>query len=68
MKKDLTDKNGKIKKVKPDPETEAGVAFLKMRAVYGKFETFEQLSRPTPVTRCLGKIETVKSRCVSDTI
>ncbi|CAG2246923.1 unnamed protein product [Mytilus edulis] len=65
LKKDLTDKNGKIKKVKPDPETEAGVAFLKMRAVYGKFETFEQLSRPTPVTRCLGKIETVKSRCSS---
>ncbi|CAC5357403.1 unnamed protein product [Mytilus coruscus] len=61
LKKDLTDKNGKIKKVKPDPETEAGVAFLKMRAVYGKFETFEQLSRPTPVTRCLGKTETIKS-------
>lgn len=64
--KDLTDKNGKMKKkMNPSPESEAGVAYLKITAVYGEFDSFENLKKPTIVTSYLGKTETIQSKSVN---
>ncbi|KAK3100746.1 hypothetical protein FSP39_024595 [Pinctada imbricata] len=59
--KDLTDSEGKIKKGTPDPKSEAGVAFLKIKAVYGRIDTFDVLSRIGLVTRWLDKTRTISS-------
>jgi len=68
LKKDLTDKNGKMKmkkKMNPSPESEAGIAYLKITAVYGEFDSFEDLEKQTKVTSHLGKTETIKSEWVN---
>ena len=69
LKKDLTDKNGKMKmkkKMNPSPESEAGIAYLKITAVYGEFDSFEDLEKQTKVTSHLGKRETIKSELASE--
>ena len=66
LKKDLTDRNGKMKKkMNPSPESEAGVAYLKITAVYGEFDSFEDLEKQTKVTSHLGKTEPIKSEWVN---
>nr|XP_034336655.1 uncharacterized protein LOC105330416 isoform X4 [Crassostrea gigas] len=57
--RDLTDVHGNIKKGTPDPKSEAGVAFLKIKAVYGKVDRFEALCRQTTVTRWLDEVKTI---------
>ncbi|XP_061188894.1 uncharacterized protein LOC133197070 [Saccostrea echinata] len=57
--RDLTDVNGKIKKGIPDPKSEAGVAFLKIKAVYGKIDTYDVLIRQSVVTRWLDRVRTI---------
>lgn len=66
MLRDLTDVHGNIKKGTPDPKSEAGVAFLKIKAVYGKVDRFEALCRQTTVTRWLDKVKTISHSEVSD--
>ncbi|KAJ8302939.1 hypothetical protein KUTeg_019335 [Tegillarca granosa] len=58
---DLTGADGKIKKNVPDPQSEAGVAYLKIKAVYGRIDTFEVLSRCNTVTRWLDSTKTISS-------
>ncbi|XP_048745844.2 uncharacterized protein LOC125658551 isoform X2 [Ostrea edulis] len=57
--RDLTDVNGKLKKGAPDPKSEAGVAFLKIKAVYGKIDKFEVLRHHTNVTKWLDRVKTI---------
>ncbi|XP_069113087.1 microtubule-associated protein futsch-like [Argopecten irradians] len=58
---DLTTADGKLKKHVPDLDSEAGVAFLKVKAVYGKVDTMAALKRLTAVTRMLDKVKTIKA-------
>ena len=53
------------KKMNPSPEAEAGVAYLKITAVYGEFDSFEDLGKQTNITSYLGKTETIKSEWVN---
>jgi hypothetical protein len=55
----------RLKQVNPSPESEAGVAYLKITAVYGEFDSFEDLEKQTKVTSHLGKTETIKSEWVN---
>ena len=64
LKGDVTTKKGRLIQVNFDPETDAGVTFRKMRAVYGKFNTLKDICRTTAVTRHLGKTETVTASMV----
>ncbi|XP_062582804.1 uncharacterized protein LOC134244562, partial [Saccostrea cucullata] len=57
--RDLTDVNGRIKKGIPDPKSEAGVAFLKIKAVYGRIDTYDVLVRQSVVTRWLDRVRTI---------
>ncbi|XP_060079931.1 serine-rich adhesin for platelets-like [Ylistrum balloti] len=58
---DLTTADGKLKKSVPDLESEAGVALLKVKAVYGKVDTVAVLSHLTAVTRMLDKVKTIRA-------
>jgi len=65
--KELTGRNGKIRTKQPDPDTEAAVAWNKIRAVYGPFSadvTPEQFRRQRSVTRMLGKTKQISCRSV----
>jgi hypothetical protein len=53
------------KKMNPSPESEAGIAYLKITAVYGEVDSFEDLEKQTKVTSHLGKTETIKSEWVN---
>jgi len=57
--------DGKIKKGRPDPASEAYVSFCKVHAVYGRIDRFEVLSRIQAVTHWLGKTRVLKARQVS---
>ncbi|XP_062567678.1 nuclear GTPase SLIP-GC-like [Saccostrea cucullata] len=59
--RDLTDVNGKIKKGVPDPKSEAGVAFLKIKAVYGRIDTYDVLVRQSVVTRWLDRVRPISN-------
>jgi hypothetical protein len=56
---DLPDKNGKIRRGTPDLKSEAGVAFRKIMAVYGRVDKLEILSLETSVTKWLGQVRTI---------
>ena len=59
---ELTGRDGQVKAYEPDPQSEAGVAWSKIRAVYGVFKdgvTHEQLTRNRAVTHWLGKIKRI---------
>ena len=62
---DLTGLDGTIKKNVPDPASDAYVSYCKVRAVYGRVDTFPVLSRITSVTHWLGRVRVIKSSNVS---
>ena len=62
---DLTSADGKIKSYVPDPDTEAGVAYLKVKAVYGRIDKFENLARISTVTHWLDRTKTIRSMNVN---
>lgn len=65
---DLKGLDGQVKARQPDPQTEAGVAWSKIRAVYGVFHdgiTLESLKRQRGVTHWLGRTKHVKQTSVS---
>lgn len=65
--KELTGRNGKVRTQQPDPDTEAAVAWNKIRAVYGPFSTdvtVEKFRHQRSVTRMLGKMKRITLRSV----
>ena len=65
--KELTGRGGKVRTQQPDPDTEAAVAWNKIRAVYGPFSadvTVERLRHQRSVTRMLGKTKHIALRSV----
>lgn len=64
--KDLTGRDGTVKNRQPDPTSDAFISYCKVKAVYGKIDRFEVLSRLTTVTYWLGRVKVVKSTNVSD--
>ncbi|XP_052816315.1 uncharacterized protein LOC128242920 isoform X2 [Mya arenaria] len=59
--KDLTGLDGKIKKNVPDPASDAYVSYCKVKAVYGRIDSFEILSRIITVTNWLGRVRVIKA-------
>ena len=52
----MTKNDGTLKRnSKADEQTPAGVAFLKMRAVYGPFTSVADLEKETSITSHLGR-------------
>jgi len=65
--KELTGRSGKLRTGQPDPDTEAAVAWNKIRAVYGPFSadmTLEKFRRQRSVTQMLGKTKHIALRTV----
>ena len=65
--KELTGRSGKVRTQQPDPDTEAAVAWNKIRAVYGPFSadaTVEKFLYQRSVTRMLGKTKHISLRSV----
>ena len=62
----MANRDGKLvmKKCKSDLTTAAGIAFLKMKAVYGSFESEEDIHKETEVTKCLGHKKLVQAKSV----
>ncbi|KAI8519739.1 hypothetical protein Bbelb_029960 [Branchiostoma belcheri] len=59
---DLIGEDGKAKR-KPDPQSEAGIAWSKIKAVYGRVESYDVLSRLPHVRHLLGTTKHIsKSR------
>lgn len=63
--RDLTDRDGKLRTVPPKVDTDTYVSYMKVKAVYKKIDTLENLSQITEVTECLGKTLLVESDSVS---
>jgi hypothetical protein len=64
---DLRGVDGQVKARRPDPQTEAGVAWSKIRAVYGVFHdgvTINNLKRQRNVTKWLGRIKHIEDKAV----
>eukprot|EP00698_Gefionella_okellyi_P025647 TRINITY_DN9456_c0_g2_i1.p1 TRINITY_DN9456_c0_g2~~TRINITY_DN9456_c0_g2_i1.p1 ORF type:complete len:1253 (-),score=282.11 TRINITY_DN9456_c0_g2_i1:1602-5360(-) len=60
---DVIDENGRITVStdrSPDMRTEAGVAYAKIKAVYGQIDTLENLLRQRDITHNLGTVKTIK--------
>ncbi|VDI66789.1 Hypothetical predicted protein [Mytilus galloprovincialis] len=57
----MTKSDGRMKNNKPDEKSEAGVAFLKMRAVYGQFSSLNDLNGENDITSHLGTTKHFKS-------
>ncbi|XP_052090923.1 nuclear GTPase SLIP-GC-like [Mytilus californianus] len=64
--KDITKNDGTMKNTKPHEQSEAGVAFLKMRAVYGQFSSLDDLKVENIITSHLGKIKNLKSNTLQE--
>ncbi|XP_070574602.1 myosin-2 heavy chain-like isoform X2 [Ptychodera flava] len=55
---DLIDADGKVKS-RPDPKSDAGIAYCKVRDVYGKIASYTELQGLRNVTRKLGTVEKI---------
>ncbi|CAC5380156.1 unnamed protein product [Mytilus coruscus] len=64
--KDMTKNDGTMKNTRPDEQSEAGVAFLKMRAVYGQFSSLDDLNGENNITSHLGTMENLKSNTLQE--
>ncbi|ELU13237.1 hypothetical protein CAPTEDRAFT_212491 [Capitella teleta] len=65
---DLQGTDGRVKARQPDPQTEAGVAWSKIRAVYGVFQdgiSLNRLKRQRGVTHWLGRTRRIKETSAS---
>ncbi|KAL5022560.1 hypothetical protein ScPMuIL_001715 [Solemya velum] len=60
---DLTGPDGKVRSRAPDPNSEAGVAYSKIKSVYGRVEPFEVLSHINLVTRWLDRTKHISTTC-----
>ncbi|XP_076091292.1 nuclear GTPase SLIP-GC-like isoform X2 [Mytilus galloprovincialis] len=64
--KDMTKNDGTMKNNRPDEQSEAGVAFLKMRAVYGQFSSLSDLNGENDITSHLGTMKHFKSKTLQE--
>ncbi|KAH0617302.1 hypothetical protein JD844_015339 [Phrynosoma platyrhinos] len=55
--KDMKDKSGNLKRRCPDRKTEAGAAYCRVKAVYGRIEELEKLEQMQEVTQYLGTVK-----------
>ncbi|XP_072911239.1 uncharacterized protein [Hemitrygon akajei] len=56
---DMTDKKGRLKKRRPDPGSEASVAYSRVKAVYGRVLPYPELAQIREVTQYLGTTKTI---------
>ncbi|XP_067650996.1 uncharacterized protein [Haliotis asinina] len=56
---DLTKRDGSLQTSQPDPTSEAGVAYAKVKAVYGKVRKMNVLLKQTHITQWLSRIKTI---------
>lgn len=61
----MTKNDGTMKNNRPDEQSEAGVAFLRMRAVYGQFSSLSDLNGENDITSHLGTMKHFKSKTVN---
>ncbi|XP_042319361.1 nuclear GTPase SLIP-GC [Sceloporus undulatus] len=54
---DMKDKSGNLKRRCPDRKTEAGAAYCRVKAVYGRIEELEKLEQMQEVTQYLGTVK-----------
>ncbi|XP_069077153.1 nuclear GTPase SLIP-GC isoform X2 [Pleurodeles waltl] len=59
--KDMKDKSGKWKKRRPDRKSEAGTAYCRVKAVYGRIAELSELKHMREVTCRLGRTEYVSA-------
>ncbi|XP_060681232.1 uncharacterized protein LOC132815894 isoform X2 [Hemiscyllium ocellatum] len=64
--RDMSDKNGRLKKRRPDPNSEASVAYSRVRAVYGKILPYSELKQIQDVTSHLGRTEIISEAKAMD--
>ncbi|XP_052090922.1 nuclear GTPase SLIP-GC-like isoform X2 [Mytilus californianus] len=64
--KDMTKNDGTMKNNRPDEQSEAGVAFLKMRAVYGQFSSLDDLNGDNNITAHLGTMKSFKTNTLQE--
>ncbi|XP_046559354.1 uncharacterized protein LOC124268438 [Haliotis rubra] len=57
--KDLTKRDGSLQTAQPDPTSEAGVAYAKVKAVYGKVRQMKVLLKQTQITQWLSRVKTI---------
>nr|XP_014344341.1 PREDICTED: nuclear GTPase SLIP-GC-like isoform X2 [Latimeria chalumnae] len=63
---DMKDKSGRFKKHCPDPETEAGIAYSRVMAVYGKIAEIHELKQIQDVTCYLGTVKHISEKQVTN--
>ncbi|XP_067909618.1 uncharacterized protein [Heterodontus francisci] len=63
---DMTDKAGRLKRRRPDPNSEASVAYGRVKAVYGKILPYKELKQIRDVTSYLGKTENISETQARD--
>ncbi|XP_072110383.1 uncharacterized protein [Mobula birostris] len=63
---DMTDKKGRLKKRRPDPGSEASVAYSRVKAVYGRVLPYTELAQIRGVTQYLGTTKTISEVQVND--
>ncbi|XP_076089970.1 uncharacterized protein LOC143062003 [Mytilus galloprovincialis] len=64
--KDMTKNDGTMKTYRSDEQSEAGVAILKMRAVYGQFSSLDDLNGENDITSHLGTMKNIKSNTLKE--
>ncbi|GCB80329.1 hypothetical protein scyTo_0017148, partial [Scyliorhinus torazame] len=64
--RDMSDKNGRLKKRRPDPNSEASVAYGRVKAVYGKILPYNELKEIQDITSYLGKTEIISETRARD--
>ncbi|XP_069771224.1 uncharacterized protein [Narcine bancroftii] len=56
---DMTDKYGRLRRRRPDPGSEASMAYSRVKAVYGKILLYQELKQLQEVTQYLGTTTTI---------
>lgn len=62
----MKDKAGNLKKRCPDRKTEAGAAYSRVKAVYGRVDELEKLEDKQGVTQHLGTVKRICAETVSE--
>ncbi|XP_051872769.1 uncharacterized protein LOC127570897 isoform X2 [Pristis pectinata] len=63
---DMTDKRGRLKRRRPEPGSEASVAYSRVKAVYGKILPYSELKQLREVTQYLGTTTTISQAQASE--
>ncbi|XP_026577646.1 uncharacterized protein LOC113450613 [Pseudonaja textilis] len=63
---DMKDKAGILRKRCPDRKTEAGAAYSRVKAVYGRVDELDKLEDPLGVTQHLGTVKHISAETAAD--